>query len=315
MKRFKNILLLTHDVRDLEVTLPRAAALAEDNGAWLTIVKVEREIPDGVEEIYAAMHLADMGDLGELVAKERALMIRERVVEVADGRVPLEVDVRFGIPFLEVVRMVLQDGHDLVITTAEEAEGDGVLGGTAMSLMRKCPCPVWLLRPERRPSYGRVLAAVKLEHETDLDLSVNDAVLELASSLASSERARLHVVLAWSIYGERVLRCRGRLSEDDRQRLNQDVCWQRRVLLDRFLARHELQLGDDRVHLIKGRPGPVITELAERQNMDIIVMGTVANSGVKGLLMGNTAEWVLQRVSCSVMAVKPSNFVSPVKRS
>jgi nucleotide-binding universal stress UspA family protein len=47
--------------------------------------------------------------------------------------------------------------------------------------------------------------------------------------------------------------------------------------------------------------------------MDLIVMGTVARTGLGGLLIGNTAESVLQRVDCSVLAVKPEGFVSPVR--
>ena len=41
-------------------------------------------------------------------------------------------------------------------------------------------------------------------------------------------------------------------------------------------------------------------------------MGTVARTGIPGLLIGNTAETILQRVDCSVLAVKPDGFVSPV---
>jgi nucleotide-binding universal stress UspA family protein len=44
-------------------------------------------------------------------------------------------------------------------------------------------------------------------------------------------------------------------------------------------------------------------------------MGTIARSGVTGLLMGNTAERVFGHVNCSVLAVKPAGFVSPVKLS
>ena len=41
-------------------------------------------------------------------------------------------------------------------------------------------------------------------------------------------------------------------------------------------------------------------------------MGTVAGTGISGLLMGNTAEMILTQIDCSVLAVKPEGFVSPV---
>jgi nucleotide-binding universal stress UspA family protein len=42
-------------------------------------------------------------------------------------------------------------------------------------------------------------------------------------------------------------------------------------------------------------------------------MGTVSRTGVAGLLIGNTAEKVLNQVGCSVLTVKPDGFITPVK--
>jgi nucleotide-binding universal stress UspA family protein len=45
---------------------------------------------------------------------------------------------------------------------------------------------------------------------------------------------------------------------------------------------------------------------------DIVVMGTVARTGISGLIIGNTAETILNQLTCSVLAVKPSGFKTPV---
>ena len=50
-----------------------------------------------------------------------------------------------------------------------------------------------------------------------------------------------------------------------------------------------------------------------RLQADLVVMGTVARTGISGLLIGNTAEAILEQVQCSVLAVKPHGFVSPVR--
>jgi nucleotide-binding universal stress UspA family protein len=41
-------------------------------------------------------------------------------------------------------------------------------------------------------------------------------------------------------------------------------------------------------------------------------MGTVARTGISGFFMGNTAETILNQLDCSVLAVKPQGFVTPV---
>jgi nucleotide-binding universal stress UspA family protein len=42
-------------------------------------------------------------------------------------------------------------------------------------------------------------------------------------------------------------------------------------------------------------------------------MGTVARTGISGLIMGNTAEAIVDQLSCSVLAIKPDGFTTPVK--
>jgi universal stress protein E len=65
-------------------------------------------------------------------------------------------------------------------------------------------------------------------------------------------------------------------------------------------------------HLRKGNPAEVITRFVTDERIDAVVMGTVVRIGLPGFLIGNTAETVLDRVSCSLFTVKPDGFVSPV---
>ncbi len=66
------------------------------------------------------------------------------------------------------------------------------------------------------------------------------------------------------------------------------------------------------IQLIKGNPCKEIPSLARRCNVDLIVMGSVARTGIPGFIIGNTAELILGQVKCSVLVVKPDGFVSPV---
>ena len=65
-------------------------------------------------------------------------------------------------------------------------------------------------------------------------------------------------------------------------------------------------------HLIEGDPRSKIPALAKKINADLVIMGTVARTGIPGLFMGNTAETVLNKLDCSVLAIKPHGFVTPV---
>ena len=77
-------------------------------------------------------------------------------------------------------------------------------------------------------------------------------------------------------------------------------------------ARSEKPDLESRAHVEEGRAAHVVTETAKRLEADLIVMGTVARTGIPGLIIGNTAEDVLSAAHCSVLAVKPPDFRTPV---
>ena len=70
-------------------------------------------------------------------------------------------------------------------------------------------------------------------------------------------------------------------------------------------VRAELHVGCD-------SPSRAIREGVEKLEADLLVMGTVSRTGVAGLLVGNTAERLLDRVECSLLTIKPEGFVSPI---
>ncbi len=55
-----------------------------------------------------------------------------------------------------------------------------------------------------------------------------------------------------------------------------------------------------------GVPADEISELAEAEQADLIVMGTHGRSGLKRLLMGSVAETVVRRAPCPVLTLRQS---------
>ena len=56
----------------------------------------------------------------------------------------------------------------------------------------------------------------------------------------------------------------------------------------------------------------IIPAIVNEKSIEVVVMGTIARTGIPGLLIGNTAEEVINQVDCSVLAIKPEGFVSPL---
>ena len=89
--------------------------------------------------------------------------------------------------------------------------------------------------------------------------------------------------------------------------------------LDTFMHEVTSNLGADalnylksQTHLLKGSARKEIPVLAKEIDVDLIVMGTVGRTGIPGFIMGNTAETILHQIDCSVLAIKPPAFITPV---
>jgi nucleotide-binding universal stress UspA family protein len=222
----------------------------------------------------------------------------------------------------------LRNGHDLVVKCPESPDWlDRLFSGDDMHLLRKCPCPVWMIRPEVGESYQRILAAVDVDdsyppEELETRRALNSTVMELAGSLAVSEFAELHVVNVWRAMFENTLRHSAflRKPEDEVDAYVEQVRRDQAQRLDELMRETGAKLGPDamdyikpQLHLLKGEAREEIPALAKRLQVDCIIMGTVARTGIRGFIMGNTAETILDQIDCSVLAIKPPGFVTPVE--
>lgn len=267
------------------------------------------------------------GEIGPSEAPRTMSSIRDYIVEVETQTVEqalalvrqagIEVTGRVlsGRPYLEIIRQVLREGHDLVMVMAEGKGGlrQALFGSTTMHLMRKCPCPVWVMKPNQARIYRRILAAVDPDPQHEDRDALNRKIMDLAISLALLEKSELWILHSWSLAVEPLLRSKrlGLSKQEVDDLMQQTGETHRRYLLD-LLEGYELDRIKHRVYLIKGEAADLIPDIAGSR-IDLIVMGTVGRAGVAGLLIGDTAENVLRQVNCSVMAVKPDGFQTPVR--
>jgi nucleotide-binding universal stress UspA family protein len=308
VQRFKNILYFADGAENGGSSLERAVELATSNGARLTVIDVlgKTDAPSGVEQRLGL-------DLNQLLRERLEEALANMIEPFVDADTLIYTRVESGSPFVEVIRAVLRNGYDLLIKAARPPEGyaERFLGSTDMHLLRKCPCPVWIDQPTAVRPYRQLLAAV--DPMAAQDESCDEMVMDLATSLARREAAHLAVLHAWRLQGESMLReGRGSVSKEKLDSLLEESKQGHVERLDKLLARYGRKCGDPEVHLIKGEAAPLIRELSESLQVDLIVMGTVGRTGIPGFIIGNTAEDVLQTTRASVLAVKPRGFVSPI---
>jgi len=317
VKRFSNILLIADTDTDYLAGLKRAVTLAQHNRAHLTVCAVVDTIPADLQMAITAITAAELCDIA--IAEKRD-WLEEVVTAVTEDGVSLETTVLAGKPFIEIIRQVLRNHHDLIIKCAEGPTSlrDTLFGSTDMHLMRKCPCPVWIIKPSEHPHYRRVLAAVDQDPEDAVKDVLNRQILEMSTSLSLMESSELHIVHVWRLVGEAHYAHAG-IWETEIDAMAAEEASNRRQwlkdLVNRYGAKVDKEVLDVRetqLHEIKGNAKHAIAATARDLDVDLVVMGTVAHAGIAGFFMGNTAESTLTQLDCSVLTVKPPGFVSPV---
>ncbi len=308
MKPFKTILFVAEPDAEPGV-FRKAVEFAENQQAALTVALV---LEDVAAPWNASVQPAAQAWLDELAS-------------TAEGRVPLATKLLHGTAFLEIIREAVSGGHDLVIKPPKRgvALAQRILGSADMHLLRKCPVPLWIMQSAEAKRPRRVLAAVDFgpaESASPPDPALNRAIMETAAVVALANFAELHVCHVWDAFAEGMLRTWG--SEASGPQVNEYVERERRwheaqmtTLLsecERWFGEKTLEFAHPNVHLRRGAAGDVIPALADELDAEVVVMGTVARSGVPGFFIGNTAETVMGRLHSSLLAIKPPGFVSPV---
>ncbi len=318
---YQDILLVLTPGIDETSTLEYAAALAEDCRAALTVTEILTEPTTGEEG-----QVSSPDELEEQMTESRRMRLEELV---ADLHVALDIQTKVlvGRPHEEITREVVGNGRDLVLKAAEGGNGlkDRLFGDNDFRLLRACPCAVLLIReiPPKPYRHRRICAGVYQDENPggaqDDRYAINRRILEHAAWITTSQFAELHIAHAWEAYGEQGLRS-GRsflhfdaanyvASEHERNRLALNTCLSE---LRESIESDVLPAFKPVCHLVKGNHRDEIIKVATEIGADLVVVGGLTRSRITHLIVDSTAEAIVRQLECSVLVVKPQDFVSPV---
>ena len=293
--------------------LRKAAALAKASGARIELFHAidepdpvrsypETASKEAVEEHRAAIVAKNQGRL-ERFARDKSLQGLRVTCRAAWDHPPYDA----------IVRRALATDADLVVvaTHGHRFGARLLLRNTDWELIRHCPAPLLLVKSRRAYQKPGILVAVDPLHAhakpADLDaellgeaslfarllhgsVHMFHAYMPLASVNAFSVATAPPVVLPPAFeqaHGQQIARAIDRLAE--------------RASIPR--ARRHIHMGD---------VASEMSALSRRIHAGLVVMGAVSRSALARLFIGNTAERVLDGLSCDVLIVKPRSFVARV---
>jgi nucleotide-binding universal stress UspA family protein len=227
--------------------------------------------------------------------------------------VPVHHETARGVPHLEVLERIAVFGHDLVVMDSGPDIGRMSLAGrsTTTRVLRSSRVPV-LLHPEGGRTAGAIAVAVGPQDADDPADFLNKKLLETAASLARAFKRELHVIHAWQLDGETMMRgSRLNYEAADIGRMAREAQFEARIRAEELLA--DIGAADLIVviHVERGHVDDVIATLSGKLAPGILVMGTISRQGIQGLVVGNKVERVARRTKSPLLAVKPDGSAKP----
>lgn len=306
---FQKILVATDFSEGASGALAQAVWLAELVGAEVTVAHV---IPFPHDTTTTFLNNPWYVAANSEEVERRLLDWADRrlrdLIEPYRGRpVAFETKTLWGTPFIEIIQAAESEEFDLVIAGRHgmSAISRFFIGSTAAKLVRKCPCPVWTVRHPTQEGLRAILAPIDFS-------DVSRKSLRLAAELSRRADCPLHVL---HVETERVDYDLDQIWPDnDEPKAGTPRHRRRRELQQQvrdFMSDMELPI-EPRIIIQRGDAWRRIPSTVKRIGADLTVLGTLGRAGMAGLLIGNTAEKMLNSLDGSILAIKPDGFTSPV---
>lgn len=296
MSHFDNILVAIDFKATEQAEIDHAINLAQMHQAKLTFMSVIPELPRD-----AHLEISAMSPEQRLARQlEQRMEQLEMVSQCAVQNTGIETEciTISGTPSIEIIKQVMRNKHDLLMIA--ERENNSILknklfGSTARELLRKAPCPVLAVHPKQSGDYKRIMATINVSDQNGIDNQpLNDAIVTDATLIAKAENSELALVSIITTEDQKA---------DSLTRIK--AC----------LSDNKVTIDDNHIYVETGEAAQVIIDATLTHDTDLLVMGMLSHTGIKGFFIGNTVEKVLDEVECSILTVKPAEFVSPIKLS
>jgi len=203
-----------------------------------------------------------------------------------------------------IVRRAMRIKADLIVVSrhAGRHTAPWMLRMTDWELVRLSPVPLLLVKNPHAYRHPAVLVAVDPTHAYAKPLQLDKEILRMGRAVSEGLRGTLHAVHAYA----RMPSTAGVMTPSLFEKMERQQLRAAKARLTHTLR--STRVSQARQYLVASDPIGAITQAARKSGSAIVVMGAVSRSGLKRLFIGNTAESILDELSCDILVVKPTKF-------
>lgn len=303
--KFNNILVVLNPENDKQYALARAVRLVKEQKSEVPVkITVFLAAYDLSYEISALLSAEEREEMHRGVIAQRQKEIQPYLEKYADPMIEFRPIVVWSSNEAEAISAeVEKNNYDLVVKYTKEEESLTSLIFTPMDwqLLRKCPTPMLVVRDGDWKHQRRILVAVNVSGDEDYHETLNKSLVSLSIDLADNlERGNIHLV---SAYPPTPINMAIDLPEFHTSEYTNGIRGQ--YLINMKALRQSFGIDEDHTHVREGFPEDVIPDVAKELEAELVVLGTLGRTGLSAALLGNTAEHVISKLSCNLLAIKP----------
>ena len=306
MDQYQNILVVIDPTTEEQKALKRAIELATRTKSVLTVFL---SIFDFSYEMTTMLSSDEREVMRQSVISDREQWIADIIDETPHQGVTINCKVVWhNRPFEAIIEQVITEKHDMLIkgTHQHDKFKSVIFTPTDWHILRKCPCPVLLVKDHSWPENGNILAAVNIGSDEAEHQSLNNKITETANSMANLIKAKVNLV---NSYPGTPINIAIEIPEFDASQYNDSMLkHHQQSMLEHAKA---FNVPQECTFVEEGLPEVVIENISKQLDAELVILGTVGRTGISAALIGNTAEHVIDRLNCDVLALKPEGYISP----
>lgn len=308
MVAINSILVIVDPTASRHPSIEKAARLAQKCGARVELFACETH--ESRQARYIA-HVAQ-GTKAPFIASVEALLephanaLRTSGIDVCTGAA-------YGDPLhVQLLERVQRTCADLVVkdTHHHSLAKRTFITNTDWQLIRGCPVPLLLTKPQPWHDTPLIVAAVDPEHMNDKPAVLDHRVIDWARLVSTKLGGYLHLLHAYVpiILATDVAAGVPGIAGSMTAEMLDELRDSHQALLDDLARPYDI--AGERKHLQMGAASYVLPHVARDLSADVLVMGAISRSGLQKIFIGSTAEKVLEHAPCDVLVVKSPDFSS-----
>ncbi|WOH38181.1 universal stress protein [Thalassotalea fonticola] len=270
----KHILVVINPEKDEQVALNKAIRLSERLGSIITALVRKKHATDQLMQTLAKkLSVAALKDISVVVEISNETSLLRAILRC-------QHDKEFS--------LIIKEPHAPSLT-------DHVFLSDDWKLLRGSRCPVFMVRSENHWEDGSpLLLCVNADPADGEHQALNTRVLKVGRFLTEVGNGECNLVTAYPSLMQ---------SAKGKYQVPSLLERQYRTACQKMLTNNDIT--DTQIHVDQGPAELLIPQVAERIKAKLVVLGTVARSGLQSILLGNTAEQVLSRLQTDILILPP----------